>query len=69
VHVNKISNKIGNQVSYILRSKVVFPMYHTVTTPLHLPLGFTGSFENRTRNAKRAPMRSRASTRYISVPP
>lgn len=41
--VNKLSNEIGDQVRYILRSEVILPMYprraapRAVTTPLHLP--------------------------------
>lgn len=70
--VNKLSNEIGDQVRYILRSEVILPY---VPAPRRAPLrrrctcrGFTGSFESRTRDAKRGPNTvSRVNAIYISA--
>lgn len=74
--VNKLSNEIGDQVRYILRSEVILPMYpRRRAAPRRAPLrrrctcrGFTGSFESRTRDAKRGPNTvSRVNAIYISA--
>lgn len=71
--VNKLSNEIGDQVRYILRSEVILPMYPRRAARRYDAVALAVDLQGRSKAGRvmqsGAPIRSRASTRYISVPP